>query len=80
MNNADMPAMPVEVCTTDGIDINGKQTSNRSWVEIGLTKREEFAARAMLGLITDGSRDPDYVAARSIEYADALLAALEEAE
>lgn len=52
----------------------------------GLTKREAFAKAAMLGLLSNdeewssqGTTEPitKRLAARAVEYADALLAALE---
>lgn len=48
-------------------------------VEVGLTKREYFAAMAMQGLISgrpDAGCDAPGYAADAVRYADALLAAL----
>jgi len=47
----------------------------------GLTKREYFAAMAMQGIFNKGdaySFDPDKNCKRAVQYADALLKALEE--
>lgn len=57
------------------------QMSVDSWgkpiVSGGLTKREAVAAMAMQGLMTvDAYWIPSYVATRSVEFADALLAEL----
>lgn len=45
----------------------------------GLTKREYFAALAMQGFIADGASsalDSKWVATRSVEFADAIIAEL----
>lgn len=45
----------------------------------GLTKREYFAAVALQGFIADGAAsavDSEWVATRSVEFADALIAEL----
>ena len=81
MNNADMPAMPIE--------INGfGQYAPAAYT--GLTKREQFAAMAMQGMlssmyasdfgseINDKSYDmPHGLANNAVRYADALLQELE---
>lgn len=43
----------------------------------GLTKRELFAAMAMQGLVASTALYPSECAKRSVEHADALLAALD---
>lgn len=74
MNNSDMPAMP----QTWVPDYGNKPPVTAA----GLTKREHFAAMAMQGIIGSGNLigDPDKeaLAIHSVEYADALLAALEQ--
>ena len=80
MNNSDMPAMPVT-------DSNGPfmQPAGPS---VGLSKREHFAAMAMQGFLsnrievpsTEGKKLVDFIAKCSIDYADALLKALEESK
>ena len=77
MNNSDMPAMPV-LHTIDG-----------NWVKEpldeykGLTKREDFAKFALMGILsnptckTGASGWKENIALDALELADALLAALE---
>ena len=71
MNNSDMPAMPVT-------DSNGPfmQPAGPS---VGLSKREHFAAMAMQGFLSNRIEVPStkFIAKCSIDYADALLKALE---
>jgi hypothetical protein len=73
MNNADIPAMPV----------NAHDYHNNGGYEcesFGLTKREHFAAMAIQGLITlKGSdcMDKDITAKQCVAMADALLKELE---
>ena len=69
MKNADMPAMMVP--------LNPGEKSIYGCPPDGLTKREHFASLVMQSLAI-GGLDPFYTAPRAIEYADALLAALEE--
>lgn len=86
MNNGNMPAMPTEV-TAKGTGIQEVQTSNSSWKEFGLTKREYFAAMAMQGQLAGldtyfkegytNADDPEVIAKNSVDYAEALLKALE---
>ena len=82
LNNADKPAIGSGWPFLHDID---------SKTNHGLTKREQFAAMAMQGLISDYERISDYfksevimkvgiaesIANQSINYADALLKALE---
>lgn len=88
MKNADKPAMPVEIqASNDGI-VRGVQTTEFSGFEIGLTKREYFAAMAMQSIVKikgvgtyDLSRNYEGVcndiAQASIRVADELLKQLE---
>tara|TARA_R110002126_G_scaffold80714_1_gene199606 strand:- start:131 stop:370 length:240 start_codon:yes stop_codon:yes gene_type:complete len=76
MNNADMPAMaipPVQFTDVDGSRLVATGTN-------GLTKREHFAGLAMQGLLAHyGSNFTDDPAVwDAIQYADALLKALEQ--
>ena len=75
MNNADMPAMSQPVTLNE----YGETTvaSDMSTDYMGLTKREHFAGLAMQGLLSHyGDSYTHYLAA--VEYADALLKALEQ--
>ena len=58
--------------------------SHDSHVEIGLTKREYFAAMAMQGILSScfASMNPDYndLALDALNFADALLSELEKTE
>ncbi len=92
MKNSDMPAMPLpdyamqEVVQIDGADEG--VTTTKYVTALGLTKREHFASMALqiagaeyidgLG-ITYGPTEgwERYIAERSVNLADALLAALE---
>ena len=71
MNNADMPASPISVSSTGG----NLCSSDFEYGE-GLTKREHFAGLAMQGLLAHYG-DSDTYCSTAIEYADALLKALE---
>ena len=87
MNNSDKPIHPLRgadgrlFSTNDGY-------LEQAPVAMGLTKREHFAAMAMQGFLsnrievpsTEGKKLVDFIAKCSIDYADALLKALEEAE
>ena len=82
MKNADLPAMP-----TNYVDIatNGQRETYRD--QVGLTKREQFAAMAMQGLLSGNNADCDLyetsadwvknLTEASVEFSDALLAELE---
>jgi len=85
MNNGDMPAS----AQNGLIDPDGQYGSSKDMGGSGLTKREHFAGLAMQGVladskIMDAARIDDdivtehFVAGLAVEYADALLAALEE--
>ena len=73
MNNADMPAMPVDTFSEEGL---------RNYM--GLTKREHFAGLAMQGLLAGGYCIDDSqnrlndVPSEAINLADALLKQLEQ--
>jgi hypothetical protein len=69
MKNADIPAMPVIAEYMP----DGKPKTTF----VGLTKRELFAAMAMQGILSSG-QSVHYVAGAAIDYAEALLAALEQ--
>lgn len=72
MKSGDMPAMPVGDARSDWRAVND--------VLCGLTKREHFAAIAMQSLINTtepGGIWHKTIAKEAVEYADALLAALE---
>lgn len=73
MKNSDMPASPIMYMD----QTNG---SGELYCEnIGLTKREYFAAKALQGMLADNrSNRVDIIAASSVMFADALLKALEE--
>ena len=74
MNNADMPAMaipPVQFTDMDGSRLVATGTN-------GLTKREHFAGLAMQSLLAHyGTDGADECASYAVEYANALLKALE---
>lgn len=53
MKTKNTPAFPVEVSIDDKGNLRGSQTSNFSGYEMGLTKREYFAAKALQGLISN---------------------------
>lgn len=76
IKNGDLPAMPI---TTDEAICQMTGTTKPEFS--GLTKREQFAAMAMQGLLSNSFQGPhrDYkpLAIESITYADALLAELE---
>ena len=77
MNNSDMPAAPTPIYDMNG-EIQAVQTGNNEWQSLGFTKREKMAAMAMQGLCMEIS--PVSCAKAAIEYADALLKALETKE
>lgn len=76
-----LPAFPVECQFGPDEKVRGMQTGTYSGYEIGLTKRELFAAMAMQGLITsDQDWLADEVAIKAAGVSDALLAELSKAE
>lgn len=87
MKTKNKPAFPVEVSINDNGDLKGSQTSNFSGFEMGLTKREYFASKAMQGLLSNpewmkeykGEKyltQSDIVADIAIKTADNLLSKL----
>lgn len=77
MDNANKPANPV-------MERNGDMSAPLPYKDLrrgdctGLTKREELAARAMQGLLSDPNVNPDDIFELSVMCADQLLAELEE--
>ena len=80
MNNSDRPAMPIAIDNGDG-SINYMH---------GISKREHFAAMAMQGMLSctdDGDCEmhsagvfSGHLSRNAVEFADALLKALEESK
>ncbi len=71
MKNSDMPAMP---CQEMGTQVAQGELKS------GLTKREQFAAMAMQGMVStvfDGHVAYDILASDAVEMANALLKQLE---
>lgn len=91
MKNADMPAMPAGKITVPAPN-GGDPFGNYTKEAIGLTKRELIAAMAMQGLLSSmnveqlgqamrsgvGADPMEIVSKAAVNYADALLAELEE--
>ena len=81
MNNSDMPAMPSKVSVNrDSGDVQPYQFGNDDFSTPGLTKREHFAAMAMMGVMSaDMYCDvkAKECAKIAVANADALLAELE---
>jgi hypothetical protein len=78
-----LPAFPVECQFGPGEKVRGMQTGTYSGYEIGLTKRELFAAMAMQGMLTTDEawdRSEEKIATYAVDQADALLAELSKAE
>ena len=76
MNNADQPAHPIPN-GADGRPWTTVDLNNPKQI-IGLTKRERFAMAAMQGLqAASPINDSELIASLAVEYADALLKALE---
>tara|TARA_R110002072_G_scaffold228108_1_gene384904 strand:- start:252 stop:488 length:237 start_codon:yes stop_codon:yes gene_type:complete len=74
MNNADKPAMPISVSSST----HGNICSSDFEYGEGLTKREHFAGLAMQALLAKhGNENADDCASYAVEYANALLKALE---
>ena len=78
MSNGNTPAFPVEVDHYQDGSIRGRQTGTYAGLEIGLTKRELFAAMAMQGLIASGYTQETFgdLQFDAVRHADALLAEL----
>lgn len=85
MENSKLPAFPTEIAFNSEGNLICKQTDINSFVEIGITKREYFAAKAMQGLCANsnysiGENDvttAELRAKNSIMLADALLKQLQ---
>ncbi len=77
IKNGDLPAMPI----TTGEAIC-QMTGTTKPEFSGLTKREQFAAMAMQGLLSskDWGLSLECVVSRSVYFADALLAELEKSK
>lgn len=76
VNNANMPAMPLSIEMDESIDAS----KNPNMYRTGLTKREQFAAMAMAGLVTQDrfcTEETNKMAEWAVECADTLLAQLE---
>jgi len=71
MNNKYTPAMPVDP------EAQGHIACGLTRAGYGLTKREYFAVRAMQSLIGVAPMPNGEIPAAALEYADALLEALE---
>ncbi len=77
MSNGDMPAMPVRDSVAYNL-VHGEDCYAE--LSAGLTKREELAARAMIGLIANKNGTGgqfERCAEDAVAHADALLAELE---
>ena len=75
MNNADMPAAPNRI---ESIPNELYKSVPLHWPH-GLTKREHFAGLAMQALLAKyGNENADDCASYAVEYANALLKALEQ--
>ena len=74
MKNGDAPAMPVDRCDSDAIEVGIRVFS-------GLTKREMMAMMAMQGILSsltvEDDMSPKDLARCSVADADALLVELE---
>lgn len=78
IKNGDLPAMPVGT-----VQLYESRCNGGSWElgSLGLTKREQFAAMAMQGLLSSNSNwRPNVAAEIALLMADALLAELESAK
>lgn len=84
MKNNNKPAYPVEVSIDENGNLRGAYTSGLSGYEMGLTKREYFAAKAMQGLLSNPEWMKEYkgekylmrrdtIADTAIKTADSLL-------
>ena len=76
MNNGNQPAMAQPVTLDDYGDITVASVHDTDYM--GLTKREHFAGLAMQSLLAHyGTDGADECASYAVEYANALLKALE---
>jgi hypothetical protein len=76
MNNAILPAYPVEVSYYDN-EVIGMQTTNTSGMAKGISKREYFAALALQGLLANPNVDLENCGVAAVIHADEILKALE---
>lgn len=79
IKNGDLPAMPLNL-TPAYIELIKDGTTEQASSLGGLTKREQFAAMAMQGLLANGAGydlTPERLAESSLAMTDALLAELE---
>lgn len=70
MKTNNTPAFPVEVSMDDNGNLRGSQTSNFSGFEMGLTKREYFAAKAMQGLLSNPEWMKEYKGEKYLMQSD----------
>ena len=78
-NNGNLPAMPITVTDTycNFVNTVGDDAEKIS----GLTKREQFAAMALQGILSCDNSEFSHIAAqRAVECADALLFELENSQ
>lgn len=76
MKNADMPTHP----QSGAVGPSGDTFSSEYFGGCGLTKREEFAGRALQGLVSDDGMTMAGAAKLAVEAADALLTELEKVD
>ena len=81
IKNGDLPAMPNDT-DSQTLSCMGLMPTVAAFYRhgAGLTKREQFAAMAMQGMLANGSgydHDADILASYAVLNADALLAELE---
>lgn len=79
IKNGDSPAMPL-MLTSEMVELI-KSNPTQAGIASGISKREQFAAMAMQGLLSNSfqgqHRDHKPMAADAVSYANALLEALE---
>jgi hypothetical protein len=72
MKTLNKPAFPVEVSMDENGKVRGSQTSNFSGYEMGLTKREYFASKAMQGLLSNPEWMKEYKGEKYLMQSDIL--------
>lgn len=72
MKTNNKPAFPVEVSMDGNGNLRGSQTSNFSGYEMGLTKREYFASKAMQGLLSNPEWMKEYKGEKYLMQSDVL--------
>lgn len=72
MKKQNKPAFPVEVSIDENGNLRGSQTSNFSGYEMGLTKREYFASKAMQGLLSNPEWMKEYKGEKYLMQSDIL--------